>query len=160
MSLVQATNKTQSIWRRHTAPLLPLSLWITPRRNEIGWWARIFFNIFFSALLRKTSFGVSGCPGCAKICLKMLCQEDITVLGQSVQKSSLSAFTHIQNASEELWNRYQTNFIREHSLQYCLGGYCRLNIKTWKSWPNVSTFQSMSILAIRCNKRQANIFNT
>lgn len=61
-----------------------------------------FFNIFFSALLREKSLAVSGCPGCAKICLKALCQKDITVLGQSVQKSSLSAFTHMQNASEEL----------------------------------------------------------
>ena len=87
-----------------------------------------FLNIFFSALLREKSLSVSGCLGCAKICLRVLCQEDITVLGQSVQKSSLSAFTHIQNASEELWKRYQTNFIREHSLQYCLGGYCGHNI--------------------------------
>ena len=62
----------------------------------------VLFNIFFSALLREKSLGVSGCPGCAKICLRVLCQEDITVLGQSVQKSSISAFTHIQNASEEL----------------------------------------------------------
>lgn len=61
-----------------------------------------FFNIFFSALLCEKPLSVSGCLGCAKICLRVLCQEDITVLGQSVQKSSLSAFTHIQNASEEL----------------------------------------------------------
>ena len=61
-----------------------------------------FLNIFFSALLREKSLSVSGCLGCAKICLRVLCKEDITVLGQSVQKSSLSAFTHIQNASEEL----------------------------------------------------------
>ena len=40
-----------------------------------------FFNIFFSALLREKLLRVSWSPECAKVCLKLLCQEDITVLG-------------------------------------------------------------------------------
>ena len=37
------------------------------------------------------------------------------------------------------------------------GHFCRHGIKTWKSWPSFFKFQSMSILAILCNRRQETI---
>ena len=37
------------------------------------------------------------------------------------------------------------------------GYFCRHGIKTWKSWPSFFKFQSMSILAILCNRLQETI---
>ena len=37
------------------------------------------------------------------------------------------------------------------------GHFCRHGIKTWKSWPSFFKFQSMSILAILCNRLQETI---
>ena len=66
-----------------------------------------------------------------------------------------SALTCTQNGSVELWRRYQTKFHQE-SLTL---KFCRHSIMTWKSWPNFFKFQSMSILAIYCNRWQETTAN-
>ena len=60
------------------------------------------------------------------------------------------AFAHTQNAPVELWSRYLTISSGSTKHHNVFGN----NIKTWKRWPNFPKIQSMSILAIRNNRRQ------
>ena len=56
--------------------------------------------------------------------------------------------------------KYQTIFTRQHYstiLKHLFGDFGRHSIKTWRSWANVFNFDTMSILAIRCNRRQKTV---
>ena len=59
----------------------------------------------------------------------------------SVFKYSLSAFSQAQNAPEEFEEDIE-------QISTFFGDFPLHSIKTWKHWPNIFKFQSMSILAI------------
>ena len=63
-------------------------------------------------------------------------------------KSLLSTFTHTQNAPEELCQRYQTNFIREHYTNYFfLVILARMALQLENVCPTFSSFSPCSFLS-------------
>ena len=63
-------------------------------------------------------------------------------------KLSHNAFTHTKHAPEELWQRYQTNFIREHYTNYFfLVILARIALQLENVGPTFSSFSPCPFLS-------------
>ena len=75
---------------------------------------------------------------------------------RELKSSLLSAFTDAQNAPLELYKKL-THFISEHQPYNFFSDFCGQSIKTWEVWRNFFKSQSLSILAICCNRGQKTV---